>query len=282
METTDYELILNDITFGESSKPFLKDFEEYQRTAYLFLNHQGKHLFESDILERYSDGMTLERLFEINKGRYIQAANHTKDGVSEKTWYDIWGMYKIERKDNFFDFFFTCKLRQLSLLDIEGYLDFHLLDSFDDDKKSFFQFLNLTIKKFQNTLLNNDIIETTNEWIKSHAEIKSSLDKNQADEIIKGRKQREPGDKLTSLSQNQTVLLIEFMQKVGMILGEDHLNYTQAGKALNILTGYSSHTIRQQLGSKGYIEGVKHEDFKELYDAIQNLLKLIEPHVRKK
>ncbi len=281
MEILDYELLLNDITFGESSKPFLKDFEEYKRTAYLFLNHQGKHLFESDILERYSDGMTLEKLFELNSGRFLQGANQKKDGVQQKTWYDIWGMYKIEKQDSFFDFFFACKLRQLSLLDIESYLDFHLQDNFDNDKKSFFQFLNLTIKKFQSTLLNNDIVETTNEWIKSHAEIQAGLDKN-PDEIIKGRKQRESGDKLTCLSQNQTVLLIEFMQKAGIILDEDYLNYTQAGKALNLLTGYSPHTIRQQLGSKGYIEGVKHEDFKELYEAIQNLSKLIEPHVRKK
>ena len=282
METLDYELILNDITFGESSKPFLRDFEEYQRTAYLFLNHQGKHLFESDILERYSDGMTLEKLFELNSGRFIQGANHTKDGLLQKTWYDIWGMYKIERQDGFFDFFFTCKLRQLSLLDIEDYLDFHLHNSFDNNKKSFFQFLNLTIRKYQDTLLNNNIIETTNEWIKSHAEIKVGLDKDQANEPIKGRKQREPGDKLTCLSQNQTVLLIEFLQKAGIILSEGSLNYTQAGKALNLLTGYSPHTIRQQLGSKGYIEGVKFEDFKELYDVIQNLSKLIEPHIRKK
>ncbi len=278
----DYELILNDITYGESSKPFLKDFEEYKRTAYLFLNHQGKHLFESDILERYSEGMTLEKLFEVNKGRFIQGANLKKDGLLQKTWYDIWGMYKIERQDSFFDFFFTCKLRQLSLLDMEGYLDFHLHNSFDNDKKSFFQFLNLTIRKYQDTLLNNNIVETTNEWIKSHAEIKASIDKDPANETIKGRKQRESGDKLTCLSQNQTVLLIEFMQKAGIILNEDSLNYTQAGKALNLLTGYSPHTIRQQLGSKGYIEGVKFEDFKELYDAIQNLAKLIEPHVRKK
>jgi hypothetical protein len=282
MENEDFELILNDITFGESCKPFSKDFEEYTRTAYLFLNHKGKHLFSKDILEHYSNEMTLEKLFEVNKGRFVQGANMKYEGELQKTWYDVWGYYKIERKDNFFDFFFTCKLRQLSLLDIEGYLNYHLENSFENDKPVFFNFLNLTIKKFQGSLLTDKIIETTNEWITSHAEIKSNQEKNHPEELIKGRKHRESGDKLTTLNQNQTVLLIEFMQKAGIILNEEYLNYTQAGKALNILTGYSPHTIRQQLGSKGYIEGVKFEDFKELHEAVINLSKLIEPHVRKK
>jgi hypothetical protein len=284
METFDYELILNDITYGESSKPFDKDFEDYKKMAFLFLNRKGRHLFEQDILKEYSEGMTLAKLLEQNKDRFIQGSNLQKDGAMQKTWYDISGMDEIRHDDTFFDYFFTCKLRHLSLLDIEAYLEFHLGYSFKNNTQEYFRFLLLTIRKYKDQLLNTSIIETVNEWIKAkelaHTEEHScSAEK---EDQIKGRRQREAGDQWTCLNQNQTVLLIEFMQKAGIILNGDLLNYTQAGKAFQILTGYSAQTIRQQLGIKGINEGVKFEDYTVLYEAVKRLTELIEPKVRQK
>lgn len=279
-----YELILNHITAGESMPPFHKQFGEYRKVAFLFLNHKGRHLFAEDILSEYSSEMTLEKLFEQETNRFMEGSNRMKDGIRQKTWYDIWSTEEIERQDDLFDYFFICKLRHLSLLDIDGYLDFHLGYSFKNEEQEFFRFLLLSLRQYQEHLLNPQIVETVNEWIENR---KSGINLGklafpQAEERIKGRIQREAGDKLTRLNQVQTALLIEYMQKAGLILKEDNLTYTQAGKAFNILTGYSAHTIRQQLGSKGELTGVKYEDYRELLEAILHLSAMIEDKVRKK
>ncbi len=110
---------------------------------------------------------------------------------------------------------------------------------------------------------------------------KSETEQGQT-EKIKGRIAREAGDKLTSLNLIQTTLLIQFLQEERIILKGDYLTYTQAGKAFYILTGYSAHTIRQHLGTKGELADVRYQDYKELYQAILQLAKRIEPHVLKK
>lgn len=278
------ELILNHITAGESMPPFHKQFEEYKRVAYFFLNHKGKHLFADDILSHYSAEMTLEKLFEINPDRFLQGANREKDRVRQNTWYDIFDTEEIERQDDFFDYFFMCKIRHLSLLDIDGYLKFHLDYSFNNQEQEYFRFLQLSIRQYQEQLLNSQITETVSEWIGNRKSSVSSesLAGSQKEERLKGRMQREAGDKLTCLNQSQTVLLIEFMQKAGIILKDDNLTFTQAGKAFYILTGYSTHTIRQQLGTRGELSGVKFEDYRELHDTILRLASLIEAKVRKK
>lgn len=284
MDILGYELILNHISAGEWMSLSSKQIEEYRKTAYQFLNHKGKHMFAEDILANYSAEMTLEKLFEQDPDRFLPGMNHEKNGVRQKTWYDIWDTEEIERQDHFFDYFFMCKIRHLSLLSIDGYLDFHLEHSFKNDKPEFFRFLQVSLRQYQESLLSPHILDTVNEWIEGRKA--SSINENVAsqdkEERIKGRMQREAGDKLTCLSQVQTALLIEFMQKAGIILKEDNLTYTQAGKAFNILTGYSTHTVRQQLGSKGESSGIKYEDYKDLHTAIVRLAELIETQVRKK
>jgi hypothetical protein len=63
---------------------------------------------------------------------------------------------------------------------------------------------------------------------------------------------REALDKLTSLNQEQTVLLMYYLQQEKVILRGDNLTDLNAGKAFEILTGYSQHTLRQNL-SKFYL-----------------------------
>ena len=72
------------------------------------------------------------------------------------------------------------------------------------------------------------------------------------------------------------------MQEERIILKGDDLTYTQAGKALYILTGYSPHTLRQHLGTKDEIAGVRYQDYKELHEAILKLAERIETHIHKK
>lgn len=273
----EHNLILNHITYGESVPPFHKNFEEYKQVAHLFLNHKGKYLFESDILNDYSEDVTLETIFAQNPQRFIPGVMKEKDGIRQKTWYDIWGMDEIIRSDDFFDYFFICKLRHQSLLDIDEFLSFHLDYSFKNDKPGYFRFLQLSLRQ-HGKMLSFQVIDTVQEWI---AFTQSQTDQGAAaenEEKIKGRMAREAGDRLTCLNLNQTALLIEFMQQAGIILKSDYLNFAQAGKAFNLLTGYSAHSLRMQLGTKGLTENaIKHEDYKELYEAILKLVSLIEP-----
>jgi hypothetical protein len=59
---------------------------------------------------------------------------------------------------------------------------------------------------------------------------------------------REAQDKLTCLSQEQTVLLMYYLQQERVFLKDEYLKGMDAGKAFEILTGYSQHTLRQNLG----------------------------------
>lgn len=284
MRNNSYKLILNDITAGESVAPFNKGFEEYKKMAFLFLNHKGKYLFAEDILSKYREGLTLENLFEQEQDRFIPGANQKKGAKMERTWFDIWSIDEFERSDEFFDFFFASKLRHLSLLEINEFLNFHLDYSFKNNKREYLTFLNIPLRQYYESLLSPNIIETIKEWVKTEKSINETegLAGTAKEAKIKGRIAREAGDHLTALNVNQTALLIQFMQQAGIILKGANLTYSQAGAAFNILTGYSANTIRQQLGTKGEIEGVKFEDYKELHETIKHMASLIETKIRKK
>lgn len=282
MGNSSYKLILNHITAEESLPQFSKDFQNYEQMASLFLNHKGKHLFAEDILSNYREGMTLERLFDQEKGRFFSGANRKKGDKLQPTWYDLWSQEEIVRSDNFFDFFFVTKLRHLSLLNIGDFLSFHFEHNFNDDKKEFHKFLKLALLQHQK-LVTSTIIEVVNEWVKENETANpNSTEMPDNESKIKGRIVREAGDGRTALTLNQTTLLIQLMQETGVILKGDYLSYNQAGKAFNLLTGYSAHNIRQQLGTKGEVEGLKYEDYKELHEALLRMAKLIEGKTRKK
>lgn len=278
-----FELIINHLTHGEYlvNRNNSTKFEEFANVVGRYLNNRGKYLFEDEILQEYNEGMTLEKLFAQNQNRFIQGMNHVKNGVNQKTWMDTESMEEVKREDSAFDYFFIVKLRHLSLLDIDEYLEFHLEYSFDNNKTEYLRFVNLAVRQYQKEFLSQEIIDTVSEWIRIK-EKQTSEPEAENEFKIKGRIQRIAGDRLTTLTQNQTVLLIQFMQKAGIILKDEILSYTHAGKAFHILTGYSSHTIRQQLGTKGEIAGVKNEDYKELHQALVKMTKAVEDKIHKK
>jgi hypothetical protein len=82
---------------------------------------------------------------------------------------------------------------------------------------------------------------------------------------------REAQDKLTCLSQEQTVLLMYYLQQERVFLKDEYLKDMDAGKAFEILTGYSQHTLRQNLG-KFYLFQNK-QNLKEI-DHILTRLKI--------
>ena len=64
---------------------------------------------------------------------------------------------------------------------------------------------------------------------------------------VNGKVKREANDKRTCLSQDQTVLLMHYLQQEHVILRDEYLSDLDAGRAFEILTGYSQHTLRQNL-----------------------------------
>lgn len=278
-----YELILNHITAAETvmnlSENKKKSEEEYTQMAVLYLNHKGRHLFEDEILSLYREGKTLEEIFAQEPRRFIYRMNQRRNDKMEKAWYDIWGDDEIKSGDPFFDYFFACKLKHIDLLQIDEFLAFHLAYSFEYDQKTYLRFLSLTLRKYNQALM-PEITDTVLEWIKMEEASGTELSGTGQPIKVKGRINREAGDHLTALSVTQTALLIEYLQKSRVILSGDYLNYMNAGKAFHLLTGYSSDTLRQQLGSKGQ-QTLKYEDYRELETIIEKLLKHIRADIEK-
>lgn len=282
MKTDDYTLILNHITHGEHivNMQDPKKWEEYKKMAFIFLNHKGKHLFEEDILGSYREGMTLEKLFAQESDRFVQGANHKKDGKNQKTWYDLSAIEKIERKDDFFDYFFTCKLRHIGLLEIDSFLAFHLDYSFEGNKKDYFRFLNITLRQYQDKILSPNIAETVKEWI-ADKEKETTLS-GTTETKTKGKIKRTRDDSVTKLNQEQTALLISFLQTSKIILKEEYLKNNEAGQAFSILTGFSSDSLRQNLSKKELNLISTKKNLAAVSNAIISLQLLIEKELKEK
>lgn len=96
----------------------------------------------------------------------------------------------------------------------------------------------------------------------------------------KGKIKREALDNKTSLSQEQTVLLIHYLQQERIILKDEYLNDKEAGEAFGKLTGYSENTLRLSLGK--YQNYQNKTNLKELNHIITRLSIAIEKDLRGK
>ncbi len=65
--------------------------------------------------------------------------------------------------------------------------------------------------------------------------------------LSRGKVERGPKDNFTCLNQEQTVLLLYYLQHERAFLKDEYLTGQDAGRAFEILTGYSQHTLRQKL-----------------------------------
>ncbi len=82
----------------------------------------------------------------------------------------------------------------------------------------------------------------------------------------KAKIKRNANDRLTSLTQEQTALLLHYLQQERVFLKDEYLKNKEAGIAFEILTGYSQNTLRQNLS------GVKEYQNKINLKEIDNLL----------
>ena len=308
-----FEITLEPIAMHEYAllhcKSENQDFKNFMQTAIILLGFNHLYFYESELLEK-NRSSTMAEVLKSNPGRFFPGGGMHKgareyfgtlkanrkegllDGDSDKdyenVWFDLWDEdFKITPNMPFFDIFIIYQLRHLDILLTDSFLNYQMNTYFKNDSAGFKRLVVLSIRKHGAKLLKEDQMQTIQEWIAmaeapSEPSIIEEGTEDEQSDRIKGRIQREQGDKLTSLSLVQTALLIQFMQEERIILKGTNLTYTHAGKAFNILTGYSAHTLRQQLGTKGEIEGVKHEDYKELHEIIIHLAKLIEDKIHKK
>ena len=284
MKTDDYKLILNHLTHGEHivNMKNPEKIAEYEHMAFMFSARKGKYLFEENILKGYREGMTLEKLFDQEKGRFIQGANHKKDGKNQKTWHDISSYEEIERQDDFFDYFFTCKLRHIGLLEIDSFLAFHLDYSFDNNKKDYFRFLNITLRQYQDKILSSNIAETVKEWIKLNEVGDNLKDLSGTETKTKGKIKRGRDDNATKLNQEQTALLISFLRASKIILKDEYLYNNEAGYAFSILTGFSADSLRQNLSESAVKRISTKKNIAIISNAIISLQLLIEKELKEK
>jgi hypothetical protein len=85
---------------------------------------------------------------------------------------------------------------------------------------------------------------------------------------------REAGDKLTSITREQTALLMYYLQKERVLLKDKYLSDTEIGQAVEILTGFSKDTLRQDVGKFYNIQN--HTNLKALNDLLTRLKLSIE------
>lgn len=88
----------------------------------------------------------------------------------------------------------------------------------------------------------------------------------------KGKTKRERDDNVTKLNQEQTALLIYYLQSAKIILRDEYLNNKEAGQAFSILTGYSADSLRQNL-NKSELQRISS---KKNIDAVANALTTIQ------
>lgn len=88
-------------------------------------------------------------------------------------------------------------------------------------------------------------------------------------------KRRKALDKATTLSQEQSVLLLHYLKEIKVFLREHNLNNKDAGIAFGILTGYSHDTIRQKLGKIEPLQTYENLEFLYNYTVrLQNAIEL--------
>lgn len=159
-----------------------------------------------------------------------------------------------------YNMLFAYALRNCTLFRIEKFLDYHLAKYYGSDLRSFVKFLRLLIRQYATVEMVIPQAEavTAAEWIAE----REREEKEQATQVSgttdKGEKIiRRRDDGLTKLSQEQSVLLLQYLQELGAILPDRLLTNTVAARCFSQLTGYSANTLRQDWVNYSTLETVE-------------------------
>jgi hypothetical protein len=278
MEYIPHDIRLDDITLSMSISSRNQAYKaEYKRIVIFYLWLQGKYSFERDILERFPD-LPLTVILEENSN--IIADGFEKDSQDGSNlapvYYDISMPLHIESSDSFFSLFFAFKLDQTDILAIDSLLEYQWQKNFNSDLPQFSRFLQLLIRKHMDKIIPAATALTILEWtaLKEKHLLQTSSNTSSSVAIKKkGVIRRMQNDSVTSLSQEQTVLLFSMLQQIGIFMKDEYLTDADAGKAFEILTGYSQNTIRQKLAR--YTEFATQQNLLALKETIAQVTNII-------
>lgn len=278
MEYIPHDIRLDDITLSMSISSRNDAYKaEYKRIVIFYLWLQGKYSFERDILERFPD-LPLTVILEENSN--IIADGFEKDSRDDNNlalaYYDISMPLHIESSDSSFSLFFAFKLDQTDILAIDSLLEYQWHKNFNSDLPQFSRFLQLLIRKHMDKIIPAATALTILEWtaIKEKQQNLTSSNTSSSNAIRKkGVIRRMQNDSVTCLSQEQTVLLFSMLQQIGIFMKDEYLTDADAGKAFEILTGYSQNTIRQKLAR--YTEFYTQQNLLALKQTIAQVTNII-------
>lgn len=265
----EFELDLNFITVNESLMN-RADFETYAEYAYLFLRNTKRVMTEKDIEKRYN---TKDVNNVISSSPFYRESVPIKkaDGTFTKTYVDIAESYTLQPEDSFYETFFAYKLRQVSLLEIDIFLDYHLYFYYSSDMAVFKRFLTVCLRKYK-TLFTPETEITVAEWIDAKEKQLHQLGEGQLGKVRSKRPARTNNDNKTSLNGEQIALLALYLQQE-KVFYNGYLTVAEIATAFEILTGYSQHKLRLNIAKVDKFRS--HENVKALYNLITNLTKLI-------
>jgi hypothetical protein len=273
MENQDFEVDLNYITSCEQASRSRSEYDyrmEYESLVTSMLGHEGIYLFEEDITDRYYN-LSLKEILDQNDN-YVQGPNRRNPKMDEKlcpTYYDTCMSLYITPMNRSYPSFLAYLLKNIDLLKIDQCLSYQLEKYHGNDFASFSRLLSLIIRKYEGVIIPEKVITTIQEWITSRSENRKNEQADATDSNLSGKKRgrinRRAEDNITVLNREQTILFIQYLKESGVFLKDEYLTDADAGKAFELLTGYSQHTLRQDLGK--YYQFQDRENLKKLHQA---------------
>jgi hypothetical protein len=282
METNQYfEVDLSFISNREYMSK-ISDYDhqlEYLNIVTSMLSQEGIFLFEEDITNRF-DNLPLSEILEQNEN-FVHGQNRrnpAKQGKLCPTYYDTWTSLFITPEKKSYPLFFAHLLKHTDLLQIDQCLAYQLEKYHSNDFSAFSRLLALMLRKFESVVIPEKTIVTIQEWMDAKA-AQQKKDEDESDDFSlnekkRGRINRRADDKITSLNREQTILLIQYLKQARVFLKDEYLTDLDAGKAFELLTGYSQNTLRQDLGK--FYQFENKENLKKLHQTFSQVIHLIE------
>lgn len=257
----------------------------YKRITEKYPNGQNSHLTDqaaSDLQQlggKGSDTLTIN----IDEGAF-DILNYT-DSTLELRYEE-----EPEAKQNF-AFFFSWLLGSVELNVFDNFLEFHLGHNFENDVDKYIRFLKGICAKYQGRIVSSVRSELVNDWTTSlvnrqvtaiqaasapdleHINILRTSGRKPKDKIeIPKPKIRTQGDNLTRLVVEDTALLFDYLRELNATLSQELVSNQSTSKAIEALTGFSSKTIADLLGTNKYSSQSK----RKVRQLLKDILSLID------
>jgi hypothetical protein len=247
---------------------------EYVNVVTSMLSSEGLFLFEEDIVNRFNN-LSFSEILQQNEN-FVQGHNRhnpARQGKLCPTYYDTWMSLTITPDKSYYPFFFAHLLKHTDLLMIDECMAYQLKKYHANDFTTFSRLLLLMLRKFEGVVIPEKIMITIQEWMDVKAEQQKKEEGESDDPTSSGKKRgrinRRAEDNITSLNREQTILLIQYLKQAGVFLRDEYLTDLDAGKAFELLTGFSQNTLRQDLGK--FYQFQNKENLKRLQQVLSQV-----------